>query len=188
MESADAMDVAVSRSVSLLDQARVLLEAGLLDEAAHSLRRARDLASAEGGGQDLGEIELDLARTLLLLGDPHGSAELAGQARRRFPTRLRRGAARQLVELEAGSARDHPSAPPASPPPRRSRVSTRGSRSRVRLIETDTVGSRRIEPARAACTLARPLLTSASLPTRLHCVSSPRRRLLIPGSQPRPPG
>ena len=175
MESADAMDVAVSRSVSLLDQARVLLEAGLLDEAAHSLRRARDLASAEGGGQDLGEIELDLARTLLLLGDPHGSAELAGQARRRFHDRAaapwRRQA--QLVELEAGSAaRDHPERTARIAAALAEAASRHGEVHvcrRARLIEADArLDLGEIEPARAAYTLARPLLTSASLPTRLH--------------------
>jgi tetratricopeptide (TPR) repeat protein len=175
MESADAMDVAVSRSVSLLDQARVLLEAGLIDEAAHSLRRARDLASAEGGGQDLGEIELDLARTLLLLGDPHGSAELAGQARRRFHDRAaapwRRQA--QLVELEAGSAaRDHPERTARIAAALAEAASRHGEVHvcrRARLIEADArLDLGEIEPARAAYTLARPLLTSASLPTRLH--------------------
>jgi len=175
MASADAMDVAVSRSVSLLDQARVLLEAGLLDEAADSLRRARDLASAEGGGQDLGEIELDLARTMLLLGDPQGSAELAGQARRRFHDRAaapwRRRA--QLVELEAGSAaRDNPERTARLAAALADAASRHGENHvcrRARLIEADArLDLGEVEAARAAYTLARPLLTSASLPTRLH--------------------
>ena len=103
MTRADAMTVEVSRSVSELDRARVLLEAGLHDDAAHSLRTAHGLALAEGTGQDLAEIELDQARTALLLGDAERAARTAALARRHFRERSAGPWRRQalLVELEA---------------------------------------------------------------------------------------
>ncbi len=175
MQSADAMEVTVNRSVSLLDQARVLLEAGLLDEAAESLHRARALAEAEGVGQDLAEIELDLARTKLLLGDPDGSAQLAAQARRRFQDRAasswRRRA--QLVELEADSSARHRPARTARLAAALADAAASDAEShvcrRARLIEADALldlGD--AAGARTAYVAARPLLASASLPTRLH--------------------
>ncbi len=175
MDSADAMDVAVNRSVSLLDQARVLLEAGLLDEAAESLHRARTLADREGGGQDVAEIELDLARTLLLLGDPQGSARLAAVARRRFQERSAAGWRRraQLVLLEAESVAHRR-------PVRTARLAAalvdhaaaeddvHVSR-RAALIEADArLDAGDLDGARAAYRVARPLRRSGSLPTRLH--------------------
>ncbi|MFZ1288319.1 MAG: hypothetical protein WAR57_14910, partial [Candidatus Phosphoribacter sp.] len=77
MDSADAMPAEVNRAVSRLDRARVLLEAGLLDEARAGLDEARRLAEADGVQALIGEIELDLARTCLLVGDAAGARELA---------------------------------------------------------------------------------------------------------------
>lgn len=106
MAEADAMPVDVARGVSRLDRARVLLEAGLLTDAAAGLREAAELLA--DSPQDLAETELDLARVTLLLGDPAAAQRLAATARRRFRDReagsWRRQA--QLVELEA-VALDH---------------------------------------------------------------------------------
>ncbi len=105
MNEADAMPAEVNRAVSRLDRARVLLEAGLLDEARALLGEARQLADADGVAALIGEIELDLARTLLVLGDAPGSASLARTARRRFRGAASAGWRRRayLVELDASA-------------------------------------------------------------------------------------
>lgn len=175
MNQADAMTVDVSRGVSNLDRARALLEAGLLTEAAEVLTLALDIAAQDGSGQTLGEIELALARTSLLLGDLDASARWAAQARRRFHSResgpWRRRA--QLVELEADGAR-------RAEPRRTLRLAralagsarAHGERhvsSEAHLIAADTalqVGD--TTEAGAAYRQARDLVHSASLPIRLH--------------------
>jgi tetratricopeptide (TPR) repeat protein len=105
MDAADAMQVEANRSVSQLDRARTLLEAGLVTEAAEALASAQELALAGGQGQELGEIELDLARTHLLLGEVETSAALAQAAERRFRDRAAGpwGRQAQLARLEADS-------------------------------------------------------------------------------------
>lgn len=175
MDAADDMDVETSRTVAQLDRARVLLDAGLLSEASETLHEARELALAEGSEQDLGEIELDLARTSLLLGDAAGSAAMAGLARRRFRARAA-GAWRRtalLVELEAtGSGRDRPRET-ARLAAALGRAATDSGEPhlarRAALIEADAC-LELADPlgARAAYERAKELLTSGSLPTRLH--------------------
>lgn len=175
MDEADDMPVEVSRSVARLDRARVLLEAGLLDEAAETLRQARDLAQADSGDQDLGEIELDLARARLLLGDATGSARVAARARRRFRARAA-GAWRRtalLVELEAtGTDRSRPRATARLADLLRSTAAEHGETHltrRAALIAADAyldLGD--TASAQAAYRVARPLAGSGSLATRLH--------------------
>ncbi len=175
MNAADAMTVDVSRSVSNLDRARTLLEAGLVIEASEVLGLALRQSERDGSGQTLGEIELDLARTTLLLGDPHGSARWAAAARRRFRTResgpWRRRA--QLVELEAESVR-------RADPARTARLATALAASadahgehqvgsEAALIAADAALQQgQTTAAGAAYRQARGLVHSASLPTRLH--------------------
>ena len=180
MRIADAMTVEVSRSVSHLDRARVLLEAGLLDDAAVALRTAHTLASADGIGQDLAEIDLDLARAALLLGDPLAAAGHAGTARQRFRDRRADAWSRRaaLVELEAGAyaARDLTST--ARQALRLADQATRHGEKHVRerasLVAADAIAHRpRItararDIAEAAYSAARPLSRSPSLATRLH--------------------
>ncbi len=176
MDAADDMHVEVSRTVAQLDRARVLLEAGLLTEAAETLRQARDLAQADAGGdQDLGEIELDLARARLLLGDAAGSARVAARARRRFRARASGGWRRTalLVELEAaGADRSRPQATARLADLLRQAAHAHGEThltQRAALIAADAyldLGD--TGRAHAAYRIARPLVGSGSLATRLH--------------------
>ncbi len=105
MARADAMDVDVDRGIARLDRARVMLEAGLIDEAHQVLLTALTHTISEGSEHDRGEIELDLARCELLIGASASARDHAAAARRRF---LRRGESgwrhsALLVELEVGS-------------------------------------------------------------------------------------
>ena len=211
MTRADAMTVEVSRSVSELDRARVLLEAGLHDDAAHSLRTAHGLALAEGTGQDLAEIELDQARTALLLGDAGRAARTAALARRHFRERSAGPWRRQalLVELEARGyagrdplatarlagwlaqiATHHGEADVAT----RANllvadVLTRATASQTSTAEADkTVAAveadEQRERARTAYRHAAPLRRSASLATRLH-LHYVGAQLALPGNPQR---
>ncbi len=178
MDAADAMQVDVSRSVAQLDRARVLLEAGLLDDALDSLTTARRLAEADAGDQDLGEIELDLARLRLLLADPAGSAAAAADAGRRFGSRdagaWRRTA--HLVELEAlGAGGTQPRETARLAEALGRSAETHGETHlarRAALVAADAWlalnGPDALAAARAAYQRARPLLRTGTLATRLH--------------------
>ena len=180
MRAADAMAVEVNRSVSHLDRARVLLEAGLLDDAAEALRTAHDLASADGIGQDLAEIELDQARTALLLGDPLAAATHASAARLRFRARNAAPWSRraELVALEAST---YAVQPPPQTVPRALRLAELAAShgeahiaQRANLVAADALAHlarptrRERELAHTAYLQARPLARSPSLATRLH--------------------
>jgi len=90
MARADALDVPVSRSVWLLDRARVLMEAGLLVDAETSLASAASLLAAERAGHDLAETQLERAQLALLQGNWQAASAYAGRAKRDF---TRRGSA-----------------------------------------------------------------------------------------------
>lgn len=116
MKRADAMDVEVDRAIARLDRARVMLEAGLIDEALHVLLTALEHAAEAGSEHDRGEIELDLARCEILIGDTVSARTHAATSRQRFRGRGETGWTRLalLVELEAGglgapsaSSREH---------------------------------------------------------------------------------
>ena len=92
MRQADAMDVAVSRDRARLDQAEVLLEAGLVDGARAALAEALTAARSEGHRLEEGEISLRLARCDLLAGDLDGARRHVRQATAAYRTR-------QAVEL-----------------------------------------------------------------------------------------
>ncbi len=94
---ADALDAAVSRGVSLLDRARVLMEAGLLHEADEALSEAIPLLGAERANQDRAEALLARAHCALLRGDWALARVLAGRARRDF---RRRGSSEWLDRSE----------------------------------------------------------------------------------------
>jgi tetratricopeptide (TPR) repeat protein len=175
MEQADAMDEDVERGVGHLDRARVLLEAGLVDEAHEVLLEAARLSAEAGGQHDLGEIELDLARVDLLQGRPAAAARRASDAGRRFRERREDGwhRAAQLLELEA-LALESASAP------RRARLAgslsqdaaasgDQGLVRRAALVQAEAlVDQERPAQAQAAFAGARPLLRSPHLGTRLH--------------------
>ena len=175
MHEADGMPATVNRAVSRLDRARVLLEAGLLDEAHDLLTEARELADADGVAAVIGEIELDLARTLLVLGDPHGAARQARAARGRFRGTTTAGWRRRayLAELDArartgiglaGVARSSLALARAATGHGDDEVARRAA-----LVAADALtGAGQPEAAERALRRAGPLLRSASLPTRLQ--------------------
>ncbi|WP_238598754.1 CHAT domain-containing protein [Saccharothrix sp. ALI-22-I] len=70
-----------------IDRARVMLAAGLAEEAAKHLDEALVVLRRRRVGQDLAEAELARAAAALLRGDPGSARELAEQARRRFRRR-----------------------------------------------------------------------------------------------------
>lgn len=72
-----------------IDQARVLLEAGLAEEAARHLDEALPVLQASRIGQDLAEAELARAAAALIEGDYTLARQLASNAHRRF---VKRGA------------------------------------------------------------------------------------------------
>ena len=92
MRQADAMDAAVSRDRARLDQAEVLLEAGLVDGARAALAEALTAARSVGHRLEEGEISLRLARCDLLAGDLDGARRHVRQATAAYRTR-------QAVEL-----------------------------------------------------------------------------------------
>lgn len=106
MHDADARPVDLDRSVARLDRARVLLEAGLPADAHDLLLRARE---GQSGAQQIAEIDLDLARSALLLGRPDEALLRAEAAAAVFRARgaavwLRRA---RLVELLAQPRWEH---------------------------------------------------------------------------------
>ncbi|MEO7060548.1 MAG: hypothetical protein ABI083_12570, partial [Lapillicoccus sp.] len=84
---ADALDVPVSRSVGLLDRSRVLMEAGLLEEAEESLAEATHLLTLERANQDRAEAQLARAQLALMQGNWELARTHSGRARRDFQRR-----------------------------------------------------------------------------------------------------
>ncbi|MGB3829423.1 MAG: hypothetical protein WA962_11680, partial [Ornithinimicrobium sp.] len=175
MERADRMEVDVDRGIARLDRARVMLEAGLVDEAHELLLRVLTHTEHEGSQHDLGEIELDLARSEMLLGDSASARERALTARHRFQRRGESGWRRTalLSELEAGGQG-------AMAPAARERlarvlgeVAAREGDETVRqgsmLVRAEAlIDQGRPVDARDALAQAPGLLRSAHLATRLH--------------------
>jgi tetratricopeptide (TPR) repeat protein len=98
-----AMDEHTQLGIALLDRSRVLLAAGLYDEADESLATAARQLSRDRAWQDVGEVELTRAEVALLSGQAADARRLAGRARDRF---RRHGNARwrrssELVLLQA---------------------------------------------------------------------------------------
>jgi hypothetical protein len=98
------------RGIPLLDRARVLAEAGLVQEADGALAEAATIFRRDRLAQDLGEVELERARCALISGDVAGARRLAGRARDRFRRRgndrWRRAA--ELVLLQGDLAAGRP--------------------------------------------------------------------------------
>ncbi|MBM6401609.1 CHAT domain-containing protein [Phycicoccus sonneratiae] len=69
---------------ALLDRARVLAEAGLIDRALETLEDGARAARAGGIAHDLAEADLERARLALLREDPAAARTLAARAERRF--------------------------------------------------------------------------------------------------------
>ncbi|GAB3817723.1 CHAT domain-containing protein [Tessaracoccus terricola] len=79
MRVADEMDTPVDRSVSRLDRARVLMEVGLLDDAAELLAGTVEDMRAAGMADELTSALLDRARCELLRGSTGAAVELADE-------------------------------------------------------------------------------------------------------------
>jgi tetratricopeptide (TPR) repeat protein len=84
---ADALDTDVSRSVWFVDRARVLMEAGLLEEADQALANASEQLRRERANQDRAEAELARAEVALLQRDWSVAKTHSGRARRDFRRR-----------------------------------------------------------------------------------------------------
>ncbi|SDL36667.1 CHAT domain-containing protein [Tessaracoccus oleiagri] len=79
MVAADGMDAGVDRSVSRLDRARVLMEVGLVDEAADLLAETVGTMRAAGMTDELADALLDRARCELLRGRGQEATALADE-------------------------------------------------------------------------------------------------------------
>lgn len=103
MLEADALPVDISRAVAWQDRGRVLVEAGLVTEAAELLEQAAELCRDRGQRQVRAEIDLELARALILLGEPSAALARARRARQVFERRGTPGWVRraELVVLAA---------------------------------------------------------------------------------------
>lgn len=87
IEEALAPELGEPHPVNLLDQARVLREAGLVRDADVILTHVATRFRRGRLQQDLAETELDLAECALVEGDARRARALAGSARRRFDRR-----------------------------------------------------------------------------------------------------
>ncbi len=106
------LDGETQQGIAHLDRSRVLLAAGLPEEADAALAVAADLFRRDRCWQDLGEVDLTRAEVALLTGHLDDARKLAGRARDRFRRhgndRWRRAA--ELVLLHADLAAGRPAA------------------------------------------------------------------------------
>ena len=110
MQQADELDVEVSRGISSLDRARVLVECGLVREADETLAAAAAIFASDRLAQDLAEVDMARAQCALISGDVGAARKFAGRARDRF---RRRGNSRwqrfaELTLLQADLADGRP--------------------------------------------------------------------------------
>jgi tetratricopeptide (TPR) repeat protein len=78
------LDGETQQGIAHLDRSRVLLAAGLAEEADTALAVAADLFRRDRCWQDLGEVDLTRAEVALLTGRLDDARKLAGRARDRF--------------------------------------------------------------------------------------------------------
>ncbi|EAQ00754.1 hypothetical protein JNB_11284 [Janibacter sp. HTCC2649] len=78
------MEVGITSARGHLDHGKVLLDAGLVDEAEQVLTRGLDAARHDQQPIERGEIQLDLARAALLRGELSQARSWAGRAARTF--------------------------------------------------------------------------------------------------------
>ena len=106
------LDSETQQGIAYLDRSRVLLAAGLPDEADAALAQAGELFRRDRCWQDLAEVDLTRAEVALLTGRVTEARLLAGRARDRFRRhgndRWRRNA--ELVLLHADQAAGRPPA------------------------------------------------------------------------------
>ena len=110
LERAEALNPGEPHPVGMLDRARVLREAGLVQEADASLERAGEAQRAAGSWQDLAETEMARAECALLAGRPDDALRLARAARHRLARRsnltLRRRAEVLVLQCSRAAADD----------------------------------------------------------------------------------
>ena len=87
MDQAAALDVPANRGITEVDRARVLVEAGLLHSARVALREAAKAFTDGGHHHEVAELQVDLARCELLLGDAASASRRAAAAAATFRTR-----------------------------------------------------------------------------------------------------
>jgi len=80
------MDVGITSARGHLDHGKVLLDAGLVDEAEEVLNRGLNAARRDQQPIERGDIQLDLARAAILRGDLSGARAWVGRATRTFRT------------------------------------------------------------------------------------------------------
>ena len=95
------MDVDITTARGHLDHGKVLLDAGLVDEAEEVLQRGLDAARLDRQPFERGEIHLDLARAALLRGDMAQARIRAGNAVRTFRAIHAAGPAEEVELLGA---------------------------------------------------------------------------------------
>lgn len=172
MARAAAIDPGGPRPVALLDQARVLREAGLAQQADTTLQQAAELFRRDRLWQDVGEAELSRAECALIAADPALARRMAERARRRFAARGNQRWARkaEYVRLEAA------------------RLLARGPAARARVarqageLALDCAAEGRLELARSATLLSLdiapdqpPPVTAAQADARAAAVRLHRR-------------
>ncbi|WP_404386735.1 CHAT domain-containing protein [Knoellia locipacati] len=84
MREASEMPVDITTARGLLDLGKVLLDAGLIDEAETVLERGLEAARRDRQPLERGDVQLDLARSALLRGDVALARVRAGHAVRTF--------------------------------------------------------------------------------------------------------
>lgn len=98
LREASEMPVDITTARGLLDLGKVLLDAGLIDEAEVVLERALAAARRDRQPLERGDVQLDLARSALLRGDVALARVRAGHAVRTFRA-LHAGGRTEEVEL-----------------------------------------------------------------------------------------
>lgn len=101
MAEAASMDTGVGLAQAHLDHAKVLLDAGLVDEGEQFLERGLECARHDRQRLERGEIQLELARAAMLRGDHSHARIRAAQAIRTFGSLRAVGRAQEVELLRA---------------------------------------------------------------------------------------
>ena len=151
LERAEAVNPGEESAVALLDRARVLREAGLVQETDALLSRVAGLLGPARLSQDLGETELLQAECALVAGDPSRALRYARSALRRFVRRgnlrWQRRAELLVLRCERGAATDRTAGA--------GRVALLRTADRAAALVRDCRSEGRFDLARAAALLER---------------------------------
>ncbi|WP_219107619.1 CHAT domain-containing protein [Austwickia sp. TVS 96-490-7B] len=154
MDDAARTGIAMNCGITLLDRARVLCEAGLIREAAEAFHESAAAFTADGVHREVTEIDVDLARCELLLGDPLRAARRAEHAVHQFHRRHEpwwENRAR-LVQLQAAAyAADLAATPPDLSCAARAQSAHHLINAATAIGDSDTAAAARLELAEALC-------------------------------------